>query len=310
MTQKVHSQTIELNQIKNAKILHFKDEYEKAIDGHLIVGEVEQKEKIMLERKREIEVKRDLGKFKKMLAFLGIIKRTEKITVNEIFPVEAVRKEEQIIGAFTNDKKSIENFLNELDFYETRLYAYDLSGKKVGEIGDFAKIILYKYVKFDETILENNKKVFAIKNNNQFLDLKGKPIPNPHQFKQENNRIYYLESTRNEKQATNNTLKSDKRTVKIATKAATKTFHKSEKVDISKDKKNLDKKPAISALKGSREVAKKIGEELRKEQEKNFAEIKKPRGAQLTEVKGPVIPSNFVSTKKAAPKKSTSRTRA
>ncbi|WP_419234849.1 hypothetical protein [Rickettsia endosymbiont of Nabis limbatus] len=73
--------------------------------------------------------------------------------------MEAVRKEEQIIGAFTNDKKSIENFLNELDFHGTKLYAYDLSGKKVEEVGDFAKIILDDGVKFDETILEKNKSI-------------------------------------------------------------------------------------------------------------------------------------------------------
>ncbi|MCC8377639.1 MAG: hypothetical protein LN567_04555 [Rickettsia endosymbiont of Graphium doson] len=306
MTQKEHPQTTELNQIKNAKILHFKDEHGKAVDGHLIVGEVEHKEKINLERKREIEVKRDLGKFKKILAFLGIIKRTEKITVNEIFPVESVRKEEQIIGAFTKDKKSIENFLDDLDFHETKLYAYDLNGKKVGEVGDFAKIILDEGVKFDETILEKNGKVFAIKKNNeflksfsasaekdnQFLDLKGKPIPNQNQFKQESNKIYYLGSIGNERQATKNTLKSDKRTVKISEKAATKTFHKNEKVDTSKGKKSLDKKPARSALKGSREVAKKIGEELRKEQEKNFAGInKKPKAAALKKVETPKVPT-------------------
>ncbi|MCC8370704.1 MAG: hypothetical protein LN566_05075 [Rickettsia endosymbiont of Stiretrus anchorago] len=292
MTQKEHPQTTELNQIKNAKILHFKDEHGKAVDGHLIVGEVEHKEKINLERKREIEVKRDLGKFKKILAFLGIIKRTEKITINEIFPVESVRKEEQIIGAFTKDKKSIENFLDDLDFHETKLYAYDLNGKKVGEVGDFAKVILDEGVKFDETILEKNGKVFAIKKNNQFLDLKGKPIANQNQFKQESNKIYYLGSIGNERQATKNTLKSDKRTVKISEKAATKTFHKSEKVDTSKGKKSLDKKPARSALKGSREVAKKIGEELRKEQEKNFAGInKKPKATALKKVEAPKVPT-------------------
>lgn len=135
-------------------------------------------------------------------------------------------------------------------------------------------------------------KSFSAEKDNKFLDLKGKPISNQNQFKQENNKIYYLESTRNEKQATKNTLKSDKRTVKIAEKVATKTFHKSEKVDTSKGKKSLDKKPARSALKGSREVAKKIGEELRKEQEKNFARInKKPKAAVLKKLESPKVPA-------------------
>ncbi|AFC69134.1 hypothetical protein [Rickettsia amblyommatis] len=67
-----------------------------------------------------------MGKFKKALTYLGIIKNTKKI----------VSKEEKIIGTyelgnFTNDKNSIENFLNNLDFHEEKLYAYDLMVQKL-----------------------------------------------------------------------------------------------------------------------------------------------------------------------------------
>ncbi|MCX4079260.1 hypothetical protein N7280_01125 [Rickettsia rhipicephali] len=50
-------------------------------------------------------------------------------------------------------------------------------------------------------------------------------------------------------------------------------------------------KSVKSALKGSREAA-KIGEKLRKQQEEQkFAGIKKPKGAKLTKVGIPVVPT-------------------
>ena len=47
----LHFQTeeTELNRVKNAKLIHFKDELGRPIDGQLVIGEV--------------EVKRNLGKF-------------------------------------------------------------------------------------------------------------------------------------------------------------------------------------------------------------------------------------------------------
>ncbi|AFC73667.1 hypothetical protein MCI_04115 [Rickettsia montanensis str. OSU 85-930] len=94
-----------------------------------------------------------MGKFKKALAYLGIIKNMKKV----------VSTEEKIIGTyeldnFTNDKNSIENFLNNLDFHEKKLYAYDLSGIKVGEVGDFGKVVLDENIKLDETILQKKWK--------------------------------------------------------------------------------------------------------------------------------------------------------
>lgn len=109
-----------------------------------------------------------MGKFKKALAYLGIIKNTKKV----------VSKEEKIIGThelgnFTNDKNSIENFLNNLDFHEEKLYAYDLSGTKVGEVGDFGK-------------------------DGKFLDL-GKALQNQNQFIQKGSGVYHLSIATNVK---------------------------------------------------------------------------------------------------------------
>ncbi|WP_392505788.1 hypothetical protein ACE5D9_05290 [Rickettsia sp. 2024-CO-Wats] len=96
-----------------------------------------------------------MGKLKKTLAYLGIIKNI-------------VSKEEKIIGTyeldnFTNDKNSIENFLNNLDFHEEKLYAYDLSGTKVGEVGDFGKVVLDENIKLDETILQKKWKILRFR---------------------------------------------------------------------------------------------------------------------------------------------------
>ncbi|WP_392505789.1 hypothetical protein ACE5D9_05295 [Rickettsia sp. 2024-CO-Wats] len=52
----------------------------------------------------------------------------------------------------------------------------------------------------------------------------------------------------------------------------------------------LNTKPVKSALKGNREAA-KIGEKLRKQEEQKFAGIKKPKGAKLTKVRIPVVPT-------------------
>lgn len=117
-----------------------------------------------------------MGTFKKALTYLGIIKNTKKV----------VSKEEKIIGTyelgnFTNDKNSIENFLNNLDFDEEKLYAYDLSGTKVGEVGDFGKVVLDENIKLDETILQKNGK---------FLDLGGKALQN--QFIQKGSGVYHI----------------------------------------------------------------------------------------------------------------------
>ncbi|KJW02489.1 hypothetical protein [Rickettsia tamurae] len=119
-----------------------------------------------------------MGKFKKALAYLGIIKNTKKVIKEEKYTEKVVSKEEKIIGTyelgnFTNDKNSIENFLNNLDFHEEKLYAYDLSGTKVGEVGDFGKVVLDENIKLDETILQKNGK---------FLDLEGKALQNQNQF--------------------------------------------------------------------------------------------------------------------------------
>ncbi|WP_341787369.1 hypothetical protein [Rickettsia endosymbiont of Cantharis rufa] len=71
----VHFQTeeIELNRVKNAKLIHFKDELGRPIDGQLVIGEVEEVKEKKFSRPIEVEVKRNLGKFKKALAYLGII---------------------------------------------------------------------------------------------------------------------------------------------------------------------------------------------------------------------------------------------
>ncbi len=54
---------------------------------------------------------------------------------------------------------------------------------------------------------------------------------------------------------------------------------------------NLNTKPVKSAFKGSREAT-KIWEKLRKQQkEQKFAGIKKPKGAKLTKVGIPVVPT-------------------
>ncbi|GAA5251883.1 hypothetical protein [Candidatus Rickettsia kedanie] len=77
-----------------------------------------------------------MGKFKKALAYLGIIKNTKKVIKEEKYTEKVVSKEEKIIGTyelgnFTNDKHSIENFLNNLDCHEEKLYAYDLMVQKL-----------------------------------------------------------------------------------------------------------------------------------------------------------------------------------
>lgn len=263
----------ELEPVKNVKLIHFKNENGNNIEGQLVVGEVENKEKIYLERTREIEVKRDLGKFKKFLAYLGIIKSTEKITVNEIFSQEAVRKEEKIIGYhelgnFSKNENLIENFLDELEWHEGKVYAYDIAGKKIGDVDTFGKLILDEGISFNETILQKDGKIFGIEKNGKFLDLEGNTLPNQNQFTRKNNRIYNKGED-------------------------VKYFHEDENINTSKGVANLDKKPSKSALKVSKE-AKKIGENLRKKQEhNNFAGInKKAQKAKLTKVKAPTVPNS------------------
>lgn len=113
----VHFQTeaTELNRVKNATLIHFKDELGRPIDGQLVIGEVEEVKEKEFSRPVEVEVKRNLGKFKKALAYLGIIKSTKKVIKEEKYMEKVVSKEEKIIGTyelgnFTNDKNSIENF--------------------------------------------------------------------------------------------------------------------------------------------------------------------------------------------------------
>jgi len=52
----VHFQTeeIELNRVKNAKLIHFKDENGNNIEGQLIIGEVEEVKKQNFERPKEV----------------------------------------------------------------------------------------------------------------------------------------------------------------------------------------------------------------------------------------------------------------
>ena len=214
-----------------------------------------------------------MGKFKKALAYLGIIKNTKKVIKEEKYTEKVVSKEEKIIGTyelgnFTNDKNSIENFLNNLDFHEEKLYAYDLNGTKVGEVGDFGKVVLDENIKLDETILQKNGKVFAIEKNGKFLDLEGKALQNQNQFIQKSSGVYHL-----------------------STSTDIKYFDKDEDIKTSRGVTNLNTKPVKSALKDSREAT-KIGEKLRKQQEEQkFAGIKKPKGAKLTKVGIPVVPT-------------------
>ncbi|HJD58100.1 MAG TPA: hypothetical protein LFV92_02625 [Rickettsia endosymbiont of Ceroptres masudai] len=214
-----------------------------------------------------------MGKLKKALAYLGIIKNTKKVIKEEKYTEKVVSKEEKIIGTyelgnFTNDKNSIENFLNNLDFHEEKLYAYDLSGTKIVEVGDFRKVVLDKNIKLDETILQKNGKVFAIEKNGKFLDLEGKVLQNQNQFIQKSSGVYHLN-----------------------TFTDIKYFDKDEDIKTSRAVTNLNTKPVKSALKGSREAT-KIGEKLRKQQEEQkFAGIKKPKGAKLTKVGIPVVPT-------------------
>ncbi len=271
----LHFQTeeIELNRVKNAKLIHFKDELGRPIDGQLVIGEVKEVKEKEFSRPVEVEVKRNLGKFKKALAYLGIIKNTKKVIKEENYTEKVVSKEEKIIGTyelgnFTNDKNSIENFLNNLDFHEEKLYAYDLSGKKIGEVGDFGKVVLDENIKLDETILQKNGKVFAIEKNGKFLDLEGKALQNQNKFIQKSSGVYHL-----------------------STSTDIKYFDKDEDIKTSRGITNLNTKPVKSALKGSREAT-KIGEKLRKQQEEQkFAGIKKPKGAKLTQVGIPVVPT-------------------
>lgn len=255
-------------------MLHFKDEKGEQIDGQLVIREVEHKEKKYLEKAREIEIKRDLSKFKKFLAYLGIIKRTEKITVNEIFSVETVHKEEQVIGHhelgnFTNNENSIQNFLEKLEWHNKKLYAYDINGQKVGEVGEFGKIILDKNIKFDETILEKLGVIVGIAKNNKIFDLEGKALLNQNHFIHKSSGIYILKNSTN-----------------------SKSFNKNDDINANEGINNLNKEPKKSSLKGGREAA-KIGEKLHKqEEEKHFAGINKPKaGTKLTKVGIPKVPT-------------------
>ncbi|WCR56361.1 hypothetical protein [Rickettsia asembonensis] len=116
----LHFQTeeIELNRVKNAKLIHFKDELGSHIDGQLVIGRVEEVKEKEFSRPVEVEVKRNLGKLKKALAYLGIIKNTKKVIKEEKYTEKVVSKEEKIIGTyelgnFTNDKNSIEEVLRD-----------------------------------------------------------------------------------------------------------------------------------------------------------------------------------------------------
>jgi len=220
-----------------------------------------------------VEVKRNLGKFKKALAYLGIIKNTKKITITEIYREDVVTKKKDVIGFhslgdFKNDKESINDFVQELKKYKGAK-AYDLNDNEIGYINNEGNLIRNENIKidFNETILQKNGKVFAIEKNGKFLDLEGKALQNQNQFIQKSSGVYHLSG------------------------ADIKYFDKDEDIKTSKGITNLNKKPVRSALKGSREAT-KIGEQLRKQQEeKQFAGIKKPKGAKLTKVGIPVVPT-------------------
>lgn|GEM_PF-6389691 len=246
---------IELDPIKNVKLIHFKDELGRPMDGQLVIGEVEEVRKQNFERPLEVEAKRNLGKFKQALAYLGVIKSTKKITITEIYREDVVSKKQEVIGVhelgnFSKERDVVDGFIAELQEWGST--AHDIKGNEIGYINNEGNLQRNKntQINYDETILQQNGKVVAIEKNGKFLDLEGNDLQNQSQFIHKDNKIYTLD----------NSNKNVKQTTEIS-------------------------------LKGSEEAT-KIGEELRKKQEQNnFAGINKPRGAKLTKVAAPRVPT-------------------
>ncbi|WP_341791933.1 hypothetical protein [Rickettsia endosymbiont of Gonocerus acuteangulatus] len=191
------------------------------------------------------------------------------LKVQELHKEQVVSKQKRNVGIHNlgdfNDKKgAIKRFLKQ----HKGLKAYDINDNEIGYIEDKGHFkSKNSTLTYDETVLKKNGKIFAEEKNGKFLDLEGKALKDT--LIKKGSGVYYLDIAPN-----------------------VKYFDKEKEVETKKGKENLDKKPVKSALKSSREVAKKIGEELRKEQEKNFAGInKKPKAAALKKVETPKVPT-------------------
>ena len=116
--------------------MHFKDQKGKAIDGQLIIGEVESIREKEFYKPVEVEVERNLGRFKKVLAYLGVIKSTKKVIKQELHKEKVVSKLKSKNSTLTYDETVLKK--------NGKIFAIEKNGKFLDLEGKALKDTLIK----------------------------------------------------------------------------------------------------------------------------------------------------------------------